>query len=216
MIKALIFDLDGLLTDTEQVYILAYQAAFKEFGVELSREDYVRLWISEGKAIEDYLLEKGLDLDAHQIRSRRVDHYRRILEQELRTMPFAMEILEHFKGKLPMALATASAEDALVQVLELLDLRSYFDVIISASDVIQSKPDPEMFLKAAEAMGVEPQHCMVLEDARKGILAAKACGMKSIAIPNEYTRDSDLSDATYCCDSLEQAIHLIEKEMKHE
>lgn len=214
MIRALIFDLDGLLTDTERIYILAYQMAFRDFGVVLKEEDYIRLWINEGKSIQDYLDEKGLHLDEQDIRQKRKDYYASILEDELRPMPFALEILEAFKGKVPMALATASAEDALVLVLKSLGLRDYFDVIISASDVSKSKPDPEMFLKAARALGVKPEECMVLEDARKGLLAAKACGMKSIVVPNAYTEVSDLSDATYRVENLEEARSLIERELK--
>jgi beta-phosphoglucomutase-like phosphatase (HAD superfamily) len=119
-------------------------------------------------------------------------------------MEGALELLENIHGKMHLALASSSYRDAIDGVLAGLDIARYFDVIVSGLDVAQVKPAPDIFLKAAQQLGVEPEQCLVLEDAEKGILAADLAGMLSIAVPNDYTRHHDFSKATKICASLKE------------
>ena len=85
-----------------------------------------------------------------------------------------------------------------------LEIAHYFQVIVSGLDVDQVKPAPDIFLKAAHDLGVEPSECLVLEDAEKGVIAAHRAGMRCIAVPNLYTRQHDFSKATKICSSLKE------------
>ena len=103
-----------------------------------------------------------------------------------------------------IGLASSSYRDAVDGVLHGLGMASYFETIVSGSEVARVKPAPDIFLKAANRLGVAPAECVVLEDAEKGVLAAQAAGMPCVAVPNGYTRDHDFSQATQICASLNQ------------
>jgi beta-phosphoglucomutase-like phosphatase (HAD superfamily) len=96
------------------------------------------------------------------------------------------------------------AQSQVERVWGMLVSANYFDTIVSGLDVARVKPAPDIFLEAANRLGVDPGECAVLEDAEKGVLAAHAAGMRCVAVPNEYTRDHDFSKATHVCSSLNE------------
>ena len=118
-------------------------------------------------------------------------------------MPGAISILFRMKGWKRLALATSSYEDAAYAVLKALNIGDYFSCIATRSSVTQIKPFPDLFLYVARSLGEAPDNCLVFEDSEKGIIAAQAAGMKSIAIPNIHTFDHDFSKATVIVPSLE-------------
>ncbi|MGH7872536.1 MAG: HAD family hydrolase [Candidatus Binatia bacterium] len=202
MITSIIFDLDGLLADTERLHCLAYQTAMKEHGFVLSELDYAEHWVRRGDGISEWLTAHSLAIDAAAVRARKSAHYLELLATSLRPMDGALELLTNLRGTVRIALASSSYRDAVDGVLAGLNIANFFEVIVSGLDVAQVKPAPEIFLKAADLLGVAPAHCLVLEDAEKGIIAAHRAGMRSVAIPNEYTRHHDFSKATRICGSL--------------
>ena len=204
MAQALIFDLDGLLADTEGLHCRAYQMALMEHGVELRDADYAEHWVRFGKGIADWLSLRRLTLDPHALRLRKANHYLQLLASSLRPMDGALKLLESFHGRTKFALASSSYRDAVDGVLAGLGIAHYFAIIVSGLDVEQVKPAPDIFLKAASDLGVEPSECVVLEDAEKGVLAAHLAGMRCIAVPNRYTRHHDFSKATRICASLNE------------
>jgi HAD superfamily hydrolase (TIGR01509 family) len=204
MAQALIFDLDGLLADTEGLHCRAYQMALMEHGVELRDADYAEHWVRFGKGIADWLSLRRLTLDPHALRLRKAHHYLQLLASSLRPMDGALKLLESFHGRTKFALASSSYRDAVDGVLAGLGIAHYFAIIVSGLDVEQVKPAPDIFLKAASDLGVEPSACVVLEDAEKGVLAAHLAGMRCIAVPNRYTRHHDFSKATRICASLNE------------
>jgi HAD superfamily hydrolase (TIGR01509 family) len=204
MIAAVIFDLDGLLADTECLHCRAYQMALMEHGVELQDSDYAEHWVRFGKGIADWLGLRGFALDPHALRLRKAQHYLDLLATSLRPMDGALELLAAFHGKTKIALASSSYRDAVDGVLAGLGIAHFFEVIVSGLDVAQVKPAPDIFLKAADDLGVEPSQCLVLEDAEKGVMAAHLAGMRCIAVPNPYTRHHDFSKATRICTSLKE------------
>lgn len=204
MIPALIFDLDGLLVDTESLHCRAYQMALQEHGVELRDADYAEHWVRFGKGIADWLSLRSSPLDPHALRLRKAQHYLNLLISSLRPMEGALELLESFHGRTKIALASSSYRDAIDGVLTGLGIEHYFEVIVSGLDVAQVKPAPDIFLKAARDLGVEPSQCLVLEDAEKGVTAAHLAGMRCIAVPNRHTRHHDFSKATKICSSLKE------------
>ena len=200
----MIFDLDGLLADTEQLHCQAYQLALAEQGVDLDESEYAEHWVRNGLGIVDWLTLHRLDLDPLAVRLRKSQHYLELLATSLRPMDGALELLHALQGKLRVALASSSYRDAIDGVLAGLQIAQYFEAIVSGMDVARVKPAPDIFLQTASELGVEPCECLVLEDAEKGVVAAHLAGMRCIAVPNDYTRHHDFSKATRVCSSLRE------------
>jgi HAD superfamily hydrolase (TIGR01509 family) len=117
--------------------------------------------------------------------------------RDLGAMPGLIEILDAFKGKLKLAVGTGAQMEFLDIALDTLRIRDYFDVLQTADGLERGKPDPEIYILACRAMGLPPGECVVLEDARNGVLAGKAAGCPVIAVPSEYTRGQDFSAADW-------------------
>lgn len=203
-IPAVIFDLDGLLADTECLHCRAYQLALLEHDIDLLEADYAEHWVRFGRGIADWLTLQRLPLDPHALRLRKAQHYLDLLATSLRPMEGALELLEFLHRRTKIALASSSYRDAVDGVLAGLGMARYFDVVVTGLDVAQVKPAPDIFLKASRDLGVEPAQCLVLEDAEKGVIAAHTAGMRCIAVPNDYTRHHDFSRATKICASLKE------------
>ena len=203
-ISAVIFDLDGLLADTERLHCQAYQMTFLEQGITLEELDYCEHWVRFGRGITDWVTLNNLTVDPYSLRLRKSEHYSALLSSSLRPMDGALELLDRLHGEVGLALASSSYRDAINGVLAGLNIARFFDVIVSGLDVPAVKPAPDIFLKAAHDLGVNPEECVVLEDAEKGVLAAYAAGMRCIAVPNDYTRHHDFSKATRVCSSLKE------------
>ena len=202
MISAAIFDLDGLLADTERLHCRAYQLALAEINAELNESDYAEHWIRHGKGIVDWVESYGLRVDPHALRRRKSEHYLTLLGTSLRPMEGALELLEALNGNLRIGLASSSYRDAVDGVLSGLKIAHYFETIVSGLDVARVNPAPDIFLKTAANLGVAPSQCLVLEDAEKGVIAAHLAGMRCIAVPNAQTRHHDFSKATLVSASL--------------
>jgi len=204
MIELVIFDLDGLLADTEKLHMKAYQNALSSIGYHaLSDKIYSEHWIRLGKGIVEYVKEYNLDLDIKQIRLLKAEEYYRLVRSEVQSMPGAIELLEDlYRNNVKMVLATASYRKSAMAVLKTLKIEKYFQFIASKESINRNKPFPDIFLYVAEKMSVKPKNCLVIEDAEKGIIAALNAGMKSIAVPNKYTKDNDFSKAAIVANSL--------------
>jgi HAD superfamily hydrolase (TIGR01509 family) len=119
-------------------------------------------------------------------------------------MEGALELLDALQGIRRMALASSSYRDAIDGVLAGLRIAPYFEAIVSGLDVANVKPSPDIFLKAARDLAVDPSECLVLEDAEKGVIAAHRAGMRCVAVPNDFTKHHDFSMATRVCSSLRE------------
>jgi HAD superfamily hydrolase (TIGR01509 family) len=203
MISTVIFDLDGLLADTERLHRRAYQDVLQRFGVTLMEAKYTEHWIRLGRGITDFLQESRLDIDPDIIRVQKSARYRELVETSVQPMPGAMGILRRLRAHKILALASSSYPDAVDCVTRVLGIAEYFTTIVSRGNVKKVKPFPDIFLYAARVLAVEPSSCVVIEDAEKGVTAARAAGMKCIAVPNEYTLHNDFSQATQVVRSLD-------------
>lgn len=208
----MIFDLDGLLADTERLHCQAYQDALGCHGALLSESEYADHWVRAGKGIGDWVSLRGLALDPLALRAHKSERYLELVTASLRPMAGALTLLKSLHGKKTLALASSSYRDAVDAVLRGLDIVHYFEAVVSGLDVARVKPAPDIFLAAAQAVGATPSECLVLEDAEKGVLAAYEAGMACIAVPNEHTRHHDFSKATRICASLNEiTLELIDK-----
>jgi len=202
MITTVIFDLDGLLADTEPLHCRAYQEALQLEGITLTESEYIEHWVREGRGIGDWLAQRGLSLDPLALRLQKSKRYLELLSSMLRPMDGVFQLLDSLHPAKTLALASSSYRDAVEGVLAGLNIAHYFKAVVSGLDVPRVKPAPDIFLAAARLVGATPSECVVLEDAEKGIIAAHRAGMPCIAVPTEYTRHHDFSKATLVCSSL--------------
>lgn len=201
---AAIFDMDGVLVDTEPLHGEAFINAFNEYGLNLTIQDYRRMVTLSGINTKTLYLSLGGNLcewdsvieTKHQI-------FKSMLEQKGYLLPGVIELLRSLhNAKIPTAIATSARRRSLDIITNQFNLQQYFDKTISYEDVQADKPNPDAYLFAAEQLNVEPFGCVVFEDSPRGVLAAHRAGMKCIAIPNSSTADGDFSLATVVVKSL--------------
>jgi HAD superfamily hydrolase (TIGR01509 family) len=198
---AVLFDLDGLLADTEGLHERSWRAVLGAHDIEVTDEEYRAHWIRAGRTIDDLLRDRGLPHDPERLRQEKFAWYLARTD-ELRAMPGAVELVRGLRGRTPVAIASSSWRNVADAALAKLGVAGCFDVVATFETVPRPKPAPDVFLHAARELGVEPSRCVVLEDAEKGVVAAHAAGMKCVAVPNEHTRDNDFSKATVLVESL--------------
>jgi HAD superfamily hydrolase (TIGR01509 family) len=197
--KALIFDFDGLILDTEMPDYHSWQLVYQSYGVELPLEKWNL--IVGGNAESDFdphdYLEGliGKQVDREQIWITRRKDYLDNLEQQPILPGVEDYLMEARQLNLKLAVASSSPENWVVGHLTRLNLIEFFEVIVTADDVEKTKPDPELFLLAAERLGTTPDHVIVFEDSYNGVVGGKRAGMYVVAVPNPLTAGMDLSQA---------------------
>jgi HAD superfamily hydrolase (TIGR01509 family) len=210
--SALIFDMDGLMIDSERLYFAAEREMAAAYGKEIRDE---QLWPLMGrKPIEALGLLRGIlgiDTPAEELFAWRNRLMLEKMGRDLGAMPGLYEILRAFHGRLKLAVATGAQMEFLDIALDTLRIRGYFAVLQTADGLERGKPDPEIYLIACRRLGLPPGECVVLEDARNGVLAGKAAGCQVIAVPNEYTRGQDFSMADWVEPDLFAAAKRIEQ-----
>jgi HAD superfamily hydrolase (TIGR01509 family) len=203
MIAAVIFDLDGLLADTEALHCRAWRQALAGEGIAVTDEEYAEHWIRNGQGIAEYVERRQLPVDLGALRRRKAEIYHRLVDSSVRAMPGARALVRALAGRKRLALATSSYLESATPVLARIDLGHCFEVIATYESAPRRKPYPDVFLHVAERLGVMPSQCVALDDAEKGIVAAHAAGMKAIAVPTPDTRGNDFSKAALVVPSLD-------------
>jgi beta-phosphoglucomutase family hydrolase len=212
-----IFDMDGVLADTEPIHFESWVKLGKEIGVEFTKELFEQTLGQQsptitrrlvGGGIDQNLIEKWADL--------KEQYYRDMVQNKLQPLPGAVELIKRLKSKgFKLAVGSSAPPENVELLLNSLKIKKYFDVIITAEDVEKGKPEPDVFLKASNILKIKPKNCVVIEDAPVGIEAAKRAGMKSIALTTTHDKEElqaaqmimkDLSNI-----SIEDIIRLFEK-----
>lgn len=193
--SAVIFDMDGTLVATTQADFMAWQNLFREFGADLSYEGYFPLLGRKSQDVVEQVLGLTGEM-AKRAMDRKMQLFGEIVSVHgIQVMPHAVQFLDTLAGAgIPMALATSSRRMKMQLVMKGTGLGKYFSVVVTGEEVDTGKPDPGIFLLAADKLGVEPGLCLVLEDTRSGIAAAKSAGMKCIAIVSTH-EEKDLKQA---------------------
>jgi HAD superfamily hydrolase (TIGR01509 family) len=205
MIKALIFDFDGLILETEQPLYQSWQELYWANGLELPFEKWaLNIGTSEEPFDPNAALESlpGWNLEKNQELSRRLERELELIQSQ----PPRPGVLDYLKDArrlgLKVGLASSSSCNWVTGHLERLGLRQYFDCIQARDDVELTKPDPELFQNAVEILGAKPEEAIAFEDSPNGILAAKRAGLHCVAVPNVLTRHLDTSLADLVIGSL--------------
>lgn len=215
-LKAALFDLDGLIADTESLHVSSYHKMANDMGIKLN-DEYIHSFIGVAtkdnvkRIIKDFNINKNFE----DVLKLRYQYYiKEIRNSNLKPMEGAKETIIFLRDHgLKTALVTSSIKEQAIEVLkkifpddvyyskEEFKLR-LFDFMIFGDDVKHSKPDPEIYIKASKLLRVEPNYCIVFEDSSAGVISAKSAGMYVIAVPNYHTKNQDFSKADYKINSL--------------
>lgn len=202
--KAVIFDMDGLLVDSEPIQFETSKLLFRRYGHRFTVRHLrkflgVRL-VDELTALKHrWQLSPGVD----ELQMERKDIFLKLVRKKLQLSHGVSELLAFLrKIDLPIGLGTSADRWFVDEVMEKFDIRHYFDVIVEADEVKKGKPNPEVYLKVAEQLKISPENCLVLEDAVNGVAAAKNAGMVCFAIPNPYTPKKYYKEASQIFQSL--------------
>lgn len=208
MIKAVIFDMDGLMIDTEPIQSQAFAAVLRAYGKEpsINANGLVHeVGVRGDRNFRAMKKKYNIDEDVLILRKKRRIAYEELLQNGVSPLPGLLHLLHVLKQKkIKLAIASGSPRKHIMLILDHVKITDYFDVIISGEDVTEGKPNPECFIKASNQLKIPIQECLVLEDAESGIKGAKQIGMKTIAIPSSYTKHHEFILADKICTSLEE------------
>jgi HAD superfamily hydrolase (TIGR01509 family) len=205
VIDGVVFDLDGVLLDSEQVWDAAREQLVRERGGrwhERAQRDMMGMSSQEwSRYVHD---ELGVPDPPEEISAEVVRRLVRLYREHLPLLPGAHEAVERLAQRWPLGLASSSNRELIDLALELGGLASYFQATVSSEEVGRGKPAPDVYLEAARRLGVDPSRTAAIEDSHNGIRAAKAAGMRVVAIPNRhFPPDEDaLAQADVVLDSL--------------
>lgn len=204
MIKGVIFDMDGVLADSEKFICKAAMMMFAEIGLNVQPDDFKPfIGTGENRYIGGVAEKYGLHADIEKVKSRTYTIYQEIIRGELKPLEGAVEFVSKCKNQgLKIAIATSADKVKMEANLKEIGIPpSIFDALVNGLEVVNKKPSPEIYLKAAEITGLKSCECLVVEDAVNGIKAAKSAGCMCLAVTNSFDREL-LSEADWICDSL--------------
>ena len=183
--EAFIFDVDGTIADTMPLHFEAWTNALGEWSLFFPEEIFYSLGGTKTDRVAEIVRERAnANFVVHDIVHHKENYFMERLGKAAPIRP-VMEVIEKWRGKIPMAVASGGFRRVIDEILRGLNLQDSFDAVITAEDVIHGKPDPEPFLKAAALLGVNPTKCLVFEDSPTGIAAAQAAGMAWVEITRE-------------------------------
>lgn len=205
--EAVIFDLDGTLIDSEKVHRKAYFKALEKLGFDLDYDQLLDfMFKSQGapdtKVTQNLVNQFNLDIDPLKIAQAKYQAYKDLIETDIEAFPGAVEFVKKLAKEYKIALATSSAEDAMQMGIEKMGLKEVFDQEISGANLKNPKPNPDIFLLAAEKLGVDIKNTIIFEDSRNGLEAAKRSGAKVIAYDNKE-ENNDFIKEFYVIDDYE-------------
>jgi len=205
MLKAVLWDNDGVLVDTEPLYFAATREVLASAGVDLRREDFIRLSLQQGRSVFDLLADRDPDgRNVERLRAERNQRYTRLLEERVAVRDGVRECLRRLHGRVSMGIVTSSRREHFDTAHRSSGLRPFFDFVLTREDYESCKPDPEPYLTAAARHGWQPSECIVVEDSERGLLAARRAGMTCIVAPTELSGSGDFDGAARVVASLDE------------
>ena len=189
MIKAVIFDMDGTIADSEKIAQKVTREFFEKRGIILTREEEkIMFGLNWKDLVKKVLGSRGYDYKQN-MKNTLKERYVRTMKKEVEALPDVYDLLGEVSKNFKVGLATNSRHREVDIIFDKLGFHEYFHLKLARDHVKKGKPDPEIYLKAADMFGVSPSECVVFEDSIIGLRAARAAEMKCIAIVSTYTRE---------------------------
>ena len=215
MLRAVIFDFNGIIVDDEPIHFRLFQKVLGEEGIVLTEEAYYARYLGfdDRGAFSAGFRENGRPLDdskLHRLIERKAAYYQDAIREQVVIFPGVKNLVASLDGILPLAVASGALRQEIGTILQTAGLLDHFDAIVSAEDVTRGKPEPEIFLKALAALNapqknspIESADCVVIEDSKEGVRGARRAGMKCLAVTNSHPADL-LGEADVVVESLEE------------
>lgn len=211
MIKAIFWDNDGVLVDTERLYFQATRTILQKQGFDLTQADFVELLMVQGRGPWHVLAEKGVSpMAIERLREERNDLYSRLLTGPDLLIDGVEATLRSLAGKYRMGIVTSSRKDHFELIHRDAGILPFFEFVLTAGDYTASKPDPEPYLRALERTGLPREECLVVEDSRRGLTAALAAGIRCAIVPNAMTRGSNFTGAYAVLERVADVVELLD------
>ena len=199
MLRAVLFDCDGVIADSEHLHFDLFKKVLKEdLGVEITQAEYVEKYLAmdDRGCFTAVCRDKGKTLSEAELTkliARKTEIYKKTAAQNLVILPGVVEFVMAVAQKYPIAMASGALKDEVLLMIGAAGIRDYFDAVIAAEDVTNGKPAPDAYLKALAEINkkypgknIQPQECLVVEDSKHGITSAHTAGMKCVAVCTSY------------------------------
>jgi HAD superfamily hydrolase (TIGR01509 family) len=194
--KAIFWDNDGVLVDTERLYFLATQRVLATVDIELTKAQYIEHFLVQGKGAWHLAAREGHPAAViERLRRERNTLYAKLLAEEKLLIDGVSQVLEELHKRYVMAVVTSSHPGHFTIIHRSTGILPYFRFVLTRSDYTKSKPHPEPYLRAIERSGCRKGECLVIEDSERGLIAAKEAGLRCIVVPSELTRGSSFDGA---------------------
>ncbi|MCT4565831.1 MAG: HAD family phosphatase [Maledivibacter sp.] len=222
MMKAVIFDMDGVIIDSEPIYTEADKKIFEKLSIDMSKEE-IESYVGKNsydmwtEVYEKYGLQGKFSINELVKYQRKMFLEHLNNSEKLSTISGVIDWMQYFKDNgIKMAIASSSSKEIVSFVIDKFKLREYIEIYVDGDSVKKGKPNPDIFLKAASELGIEPNECIVIEDSYNGVRAAKSAGMKCLGFKNLNSGDQDLSLGdniihSYSKKNLNKVINLFDK-----
>lgn len=211
-IKAVLFDMDGLMIDSEPLNFKAWKSVFETYSINLKEDEFNQRYvgISDKEGTEDMVTRYKLSISAAELSQVKRSIYKQFLQTQLVPKPGLINLLINLQKKeYKTAIGSGSSLEEIQMVVKKLDIFHLINTFVSAEEVSKGKPAPDIYLEVAKRLKVNPNECLVLEDAAPGVKAAKAAGMMCFAIPSRETKGHDFSLADKILNSLSEVFNLL-------
>ena len=198
MLKAVIFDFDGIIVDSEPLHYRAFQRVLEPVGAGFSWDDYIKTYMGfdDRDAFREAFCRAGLALDdarLHELIGAKAELFQHVAAEGVTSYPGVCELIRAISGNLPLAICSGALRSDIEPILATLGLTGCFDSMVTADDVPHSKPDPASYLEAVKRLQlifpkgmITPELAVAIEDTPAGISSAKGAGLKVVAVTNSY------------------------------
>jgi beta-phosphoglucomutase len=202
--EAILFDMDGIIVDSEPLHVAAFQATLRQYKHDLTQDDYLTHFAgkTDEAGFKQYFDFVGETVDLSVIMDEKAKTYLALASDQLTPYPGVIDVIRALaEQRTPLALVTGSLRAEAEVTLKAFGITDCFSTIIAAEDIEHSKPNPEGYKKAAQLLGVDIANCVVIEDSPSGVAAAKAAGARCLALTTTHT-PQELHNATRIVDQL--------------
>lgn len=210
MIKAIFWDNDGVLVDTEGIFFRANQEILSGLGISLRWEQFEEISLVRGESVIRLAAKPGTDVYI-KLRQDRDALYADLLTREPLVIDGVRDVLDALQGKYLMGIVTSSGHVHFEIIHRQSGLLPYFQFVLTLKDCPQTKPHPGPYLKAIELSGFTPDECMVIEDSPRGLAAALNAGLRCIVIPSNFTRNQNFAEACKVLDNIKELPAVLEE-----